>query len=45
VAELAYRHAMAAAIVQEMERDETVVLIGEDVGAAGGVFKLTEGLF
>jgi pyruvate dehydrogenase E1 component beta subunit len=28
-----------------MERDDTVVLIGEDVGAAGGVFKLTEGLF
>src|SRR5689334_23418544 len=28
-----------------MARDETVVLIGEDVGAAGGVFKLTEGLF
>ena len=28
-----------------MERDPTVVLIGEDVGAAGGVFKLTEGLF
>jgi pyruvate dehydrogenase E1 component beta subunit len=28
-----------------MERDESVVLIGEDVGAAGGVFKLTEGLF
>jgi pyruvate/2-oxoglutarate/acetoin dehydrogenase E1 component len=27
-----------------MERDESVVLIGEDVGAAGGVFKLTEGL-
>ena len=28
-----------------MERDPSVVLIGEDVGAAGGVFKLTEGLF
>ena len=32
-------------IAQEMERDPSVVLIGEDVGAAGGVFKLTEGLF
>ena len=29
----------------EMDRDASVVLIGEDVGAAGGVFKLTEGLF
>jgi pyruvate dehydrogenase E1 component beta subunit len=45
LAELTYRGAIAAAIAQEMERDDTVVLIGEDVGAAGGVFKLTEGLF
>jgi pyruvate dehydrogenase E1 component beta subunit len=45
VAELTYRAAIAAAIAQEMARDETVVMIGEDVGAAGGVFKLTEGLF
>src|ERR687887_2419577 len=27
-----------------MERDERVVFIGEDIGAAGGVFKTTEGL-
>jgi pyruvate/2-oxoglutarate/acetoin dehydrogenase E1 component len=45
VAELTYRAAVAAGIAQEMERDPNVVLIGEDVGAAGGVFKLTEGLF
>jgi pyruvate dehydrogenase E1 component beta subunit len=45
VAELTYRGAIAAAISQEMDRDPMVVLIGEDVGAAGGVFKLTEGLF
>jgi pyruvate dehydrogenase E1 component beta subunit len=45
MAELTYRQAVAAGIAQEMARDETVVLIGEDVGAAGGVFKLTEGLF
>jgi pyruvate dehydrogenase E1 component beta subunit len=44
MAELTYRAAVAAGIAQEMARDETVVLIGEDVGAAGGVFKLTEGL-
>src|SRR6185312_3292033 len=44
VAELTYRAAFAAGIAQEMQRDETVVLVGEDVGAAGGVFKLTEGL-
>ena len=44
MAELTYRGAVAAGIAQEMERDPNVVLIGEDVGAAGGVFKTTEGL-
>jgi pyruvate dehydrogenase E1 component beta subunit len=44
MAELTYRGAIAAGIAQEMERDDAVVLIGEDIGAAGGVFKLTEGL-
>ena len=43
--ELTYRAAIARGIAQEMRRDQSVVLIGEDVGAAGGVFKLTEGLF
>jgi acetoin:2,6-dichlorophenolindophenol oxidoreductase subunit beta len=45
VAELTYRAALAEGIAREMERDPNVVLLGEDVGAAGGVFKLTEGLF
>jgi pyruvate dehydrogenase E1 component beta subunit len=45
VRELTYRAAIAGAIAQEMDRDPTVVLIGEDIGSAGGVFKLTEGLF
>ena len=44
MAELTYRGAIAAGIAQEMERDDAVVLIGEDIAAAGGVFKLTEGL-
>ena len=43
--ETTYRQAVAMGIAQEMARDPSVVLIGEDVGAAGGVFKLTEGLF
>jgi len=42
--ELTYRGAVAAGIAQEMERDPLVVFIGEDIGAAGGVFKTTEGL-
>jgi pyruvate dehydrogenase E1 component beta subunit len=45
MAELSYREAVAAGIAQEMERDPTVYLIGEDVGAAGGVFKATVGLW
>ncbi len=44
MAELTYRAAVARGIAQEMERDPNVVLIGEDVAAAGGVFKTTEGL-
>jgi pyruvate/2-oxoglutarate/acetoin dehydrogenase E1 component len=44
VAELTYRDAVAAGIAQEMERDERVVFLGEDIGAAGGVFKTTVGL-
>lgn len=44
MAELTYREAVAAAIAQEMERDESVVFLGEDVAAAGGVFKATDGL-
>jgi pyruvate/2-oxoglutarate/acetoin dehydrogenase E1 component len=39
-----FRHAIRQAIAEEMERDERVILIGEDVADAGGVFKVTEGL-
>ena len=44
MAELTYREAVSRAIAQEMDRDPTVYFIGEDVAAAGGVFKTTEGL-
>jgi pyruvate/2-oxoglutarate/acetoin dehydrogenase E1 component len=44
VAELTYREAIARGIAQEMRRDENVVFLGEDVAAAGGVFKGTVGL-
>jgi acetoin:2,6-dichlorophenolindophenol oxidoreductase subunit beta len=44
VAELTYREAVARGIAQEMDRDPTVYFLGEDVAAAGGVFKTTEGL-
>jgi pyruvate dehydrogenase E1 component beta subunit len=42
--EMTYRQAAARAIAEEMARDSRVVLLGEDVAAAGGVFKATEGL-
>lgn len=45
MAELSYREAVARGIAQEMERDQRVVLIGEDVARAGGVFKTTAGLY
>ena len=32
-------------LATEMERDENVVVMGEDVGANGGVFRATEGLY
>ena len=45
MAELTYRNAVARGLAQEMERDERVVLIGEDIAKAGGVFKTTVGLY
>jgi len=35
--------AIRQGIWEEMQRDETVFVIGEDIGAYGGAFKLTEG--
>jgi pyruvate dehydrogenase E1 component beta subunit len=40
-----YRQAIARALADEMAADERVILIGEDVGRAGGAFKTTVGLF
>ncbi|MGD9790711.1 MAG: alpha-ketoacid dehydrogenase subunit beta [Phycisphaerales bacterium] len=36
--------AINEALAQEMERDDRVVVLGEDVGLNGGVFRVTEGL-
>jgi len=44
MAELTYREAVTAAISQEMRLDSNVVFLGEDIAAAGGVFKTTQGL-
>ncbi len=45
MADVTYRESVAEGIAREMRRDPTVVCIGEDIGAAGGVFKTTVGLF
>ncbi len=44
MAEMTYREAVAAGIAQEMRRDPSLVMLGEDIAAAGGVFKTTVGL-
>ena len=44
MAEMTYRDAVAAGIAQEMARDDAVIFLGEDIAAAGGVFKATVGL-
>ncbi|MGD2061604.1 MAG: alpha-ketoacid dehydrogenase subunit beta [Acidimicrobiia bacterium] len=44
MAELSYRDAVSHAIAQEMRRDPQLVMLGEDIAGAGGVFKTTVGL-
>ena len=40
-----YRSAIRFALREELKRDERVFLLGEDIASAGGVFKVTEGLY
>ena len=37
--------AINLALHQEMERDDSVIVLGEDVGVDGGVFRVTDGLY
>ena len=41
--EVTYLEAISQALDEEMSRDERVFLMGEDIGAYGGAFKITEG--
>jgi 2-oxoisovalerate dehydrogenase E1 component beta subunit len=43
VAQLSYLEAIRLAMLEEMERDERVFVIGEDVGTYGGAFRATQG--
>ena len=42
--ELTYAQALREALTEEMDRDPNIILLGEDIGVYGGVFKVTEGL-
>ncbi len=44
MAEITYLEAIREALFEEMERDPNVFCLGEDIGAFGGAFKVTEGL-
>jgi pyruvate dehydrogenase E1 component beta subunit len=39
-----YRVALREALAEEMERDDSVYLVGEDIGTFGGAYRVTEGL-
>ncbi len=45
MAVITYREAVQRALDEEMGRDENVIFFGEDVAKAGGVFKVTPGLY
>ena len=42
--EISYRQALKDALAEEIERDENVVIIGEEVAQYNGAYKVTEGL-
>ena len=41
--EVTYLEALRQGMLEEMERDESVFILGEDIGAYGGAFKVTDG--
>ncbi len=41
---MTYREAFRTAMAEEMERDESVVIMGEDIGVYGGTHLVTDGL-
>ena len=45
MAELNILEAIRGAMDEELERDPSVMVLGEDVGKKGGVFGATEGLW
>jgi pyruvate dehydrogenase E1 component beta subunit len=45
MAKMTMVEALNLALRQEMEKDDAVVLLGQDIGPDGGVFRVTEGLY
>ncbi|MDQ3406967.1 MAG: alpha-ketoacid dehydrogenase subunit beta [Chloroflexota bacterium] len=45
MAVMTYIEAIRSTLQEEMRRDETIIVLGEDVGKKGGVFLATDGLF
>ncbi len=43
--EITYREALREALIEEMKRDESVFILGEDVAIYGGAYKVTDGLY
>jgi pyruvate dehydrogenase E1 component beta subunit len=44
MSEISYRQALKNAMIEELKRDENVVIIGEEVAEYNGAYKVTEGL-
>ena len=44
MAKMTMVQALNLALQQEMEKDDSVIVLGEDVGLDGGVFRVTDGL-
>ncbi|GAP62112.1 pyruvate dehydrogenase E1 component beta subunit [Ardenticatena maritima] len=45
MAQMTYRDAVRRALIEEMERDERVFIMGEEVGVWGGTFAVTRGMY
>ncbi len=45
MAVMTYIESVRDTLAQEMRRDESIVVLGEDVGKKGGVFLATDGLY
>lgn len=45
MATLTYRDAVRSALIEELDRDENVLVMGEDIGRYQGTFRVTQGLY